>query len=91
MFCQKCHTQILDDSIKFCHRCGTELNKKKSKFSSFQSDNTFKYMSKYGKKSSLDKFNYENLNTNTTIDNQQEIPCNINENARANNHSDQFN
>ena len=91
MFCQKCHTQILDDSIKFCHRCGTELNRKKTKFSSFQSDNTFKYMSKYGKKTSLDKFNYENLNTNTTIDEQQEIPCNINENAQANNHSDQFN
>ena len=37
MFCSKCHTHIIDDSIKFCSRCGNELETdKRKKFSSFK-------------------------------------------------------
>ena len=97
MFCPKCHTNILDESIKFCSRCGEDLTqkKKKSSFSSFSTlstSSTFKYMSKYGKKTSLNKYNHENINKieipETTPDNTQ---CNINQPIENNNHNDQFN
>lgn len=102
MFCPKCHTHIIDDSIKFCSRCGENLEKKKRKstfstgssFSSISSGSTFKYMSKYGKKSNGDKFNYENIKNEETLEkvlNNDPADCDINQSATANNHNDQFN
>ena len=93
MFCQKCHTEILDDSIQFCTRCGTELNKKKGKFSSFSTGNTFKYTSKYGKKSNGDKYNYENIGNDETLKRilaEDNNGCN-DQTPSANNHNSQFN
>lgn len=98
MFCPKCHTHILDDSTKFCGRCGEKLTKKKSSFSSsfssISSANTFKYMSKYGKKSNGDKYNHENLRNEEALERVLEddpSECNINQQANSNNHNDQFN
>ena len=93
MFCQKCHTEILDDSIQFCTRCGTKLNKKKGKFSSFSTGNTFKYTSKYGKKSNGDKYNYENIGNDETLKRilaEDNNGCN-DQTPSANNHNSQFN
>ncbi len=100
MFCSKCHTHITNDSTKFCPRCGEEIikNKRKSSFSSsFSSSigasNTFKYMSKYGKKDSAKKYDYENLK-GVNDDIAEEIAnnyCNIEETAGVNTHGDQFN
>lgn len=99
MFCPNCHTHILDDSTKFCGRCGEELTKKKKKssfsssFSSISSASTFKYMSKYGKKSNGDKYNHENLRNEEALKRVLEddpSECNINQQANSNNHNDQF-
>ena len=102
MFCPKCHTHIIDDSTKFCSRCGESLEKKKrrstfstgSSFSSISSGSTFKYMSKYGKKDALSKFDHENIGNEKTLEkilNEDPEGCNINQPANANNHNDQFN
>lgn len=98
MFCPNCHTHILDDSTMFCGRCGEKLTKKKSSFSSsfssISSASTFKYMSKYGKKSNGDKYNHENLRNEEALERVLEddpSECNINEQANSNNHNDQFN
>ena len=100
MFCPNCHTHILDDSTMFCGRCGEELTKKKKKssfsssFSSISSASTFKYMSKYGKKSNGDKYNHENLRNEEALERVLEdtpSECNINQQANSNNHNDQFN
>lgn len=101
MFCPKCHTQILDDSIKFCSRCGESLEKKKRKntfsnnssFSSISASSTFKYMSKYGKKTNND-FNYDNQKNEEALEralNNDQVECNINQPINTNNHNDQFN
>ena len=93
MFCQKCHTEILDDSIQFCTRCGTKLNNKKRKFSSFSTGNTFKYTSKYGKKSNGDKYNYENIGNDETLKRilaEDNNGCN-DQTSSTNNHNSQFN
>lgn len=93
MFCQKCHTEILDDSIQFCIRCGTKLNNKKRKFSSFSTGNTFKYTSKYGKKSNGDKYNYENIGNDETLKRilaEDNNGCN-DQTSSTNNHNSQFN
>lgn len=102
MFCPKCHTHIIDDSTKFCSRCGESLERKKRKssfsststFSTLSSSSTFKYSSKYGKKSNADKFNRENIKNEEALDkvlNRTPEECSINEPINTNNHNDQFN
>ena len=81
MFCSKCHTHIIDDSIKFCSRCGNELETdKRKKFSSFKPsinkfNSTFKSTIKHSvisnKQNNIDKIKIQTQETNTTDISQQ--------------------